>query len=59
MGLPATAEGIETSEVLEALNRNGCEIGQGYYFGKAMPAADITALLQASKPAKRARRGAA
>jgi diguanylate cyclase (GGDEF)-like protein/PAS domain S-box-containing protein len=59
MGLPATAEGIENADVLDALNKGGCEIGQGYYFGKAMPAAEIDALVKTAAPKKRSRRKAA
>ncbi|MCZ8548623.1 EAL domain-containing protein [Mesorhizobium qingshengii] len=44
LALPTTAEGIEDAEILERLNEAGCEIGQGYHFGKAMPASDASAL---------------
>ena len=43
LGLPATAEGIEDGEVLKALNKAGCETGQGYLFAKALPAAKALA----------------
>jgi len=46
LGLVTTAEGIETAEQLAALQRKGCAEGQGFLFGKAIPAADIAALLQ-------------
>jgi diguanylate cyclase (GGDEF)-like protein len=45
-GLTTTAEGIEDAEQLEYLKANGCAEGQGYLFGKALPAADIPALLR-------------
>ncbi len=35
------AEGIETQEQARFLNGLGCQIGQGYYFGKPMKGADI------------------
>lgn len=44
-GLTTTAEGIEDAAQLAALKDNGCVEGQGYLFGKAIPAADIPALL--------------
>lgn len=44
-GLTTTAEGIEDAEELACLKANGCVEGQGYLFGKAIPATDITALL--------------
>ncbi|PTE08170.1 putative bifunctional diguanylate cyclase/phosphodiesterase [Mesorhizobium helmanticense] len=42
LALPTTAEGIEDSEILDRLNKAGCEIGQGYHFGKAMPAIEAS-----------------
>ena len=44
-GLKTTAEGIEDKDQLAYLKANGCSEGQGYLFGKAIPAADIPALL--------------
>jgi EAL domain-containing protein (putative c-di-GMP-specific phosphodiesterase class I) len=44
-GLAATAEGVEDAAQLAYLKANGSTEGQGYLFGKAMPAADIPALL--------------
>jgi len=43
--LPVVAEGIEDAATLRMLTAKGCELGQGYYFGKAMPAAEASALL--------------
>ena len=34
LGLPIVAEGIETPEQLRVLRRLGCELGQGYLFGR-------------------------
>jgi diguanylate cyclase (GGDEF)-like protein/PAS domain S-box-containing protein len=39
------AEGIETQEHVDFLRRHGCELGQGYLFGRPAPAADIAARL--------------
>jgi diguanylate cyclase (GGDEF)-like protein len=44
-GLTTTAEGIEDAGQLAYLVANGCTEGQGYLFSKAVPAADIPALL--------------
>jgi diguanylate cyclase (GGDEF)-like protein len=44
-GLTTTAEGVEDAEQLAYLVANGCTEGQGYLFSKAVPAADIPALL--------------
>ena len=45
-GLTAIAEGIEDAEQLACLKENGCAEGQGYLFSKAVPAAEIPALLK-------------
>ena len=45
-GLTTTAEGIEDVEQLARLKEIGCAEGQGYLFGKAVPAAEIAALLK-------------
>ena len=37
--LDVVAEGIETDRVAHKLRDGGCEVGQGYRFGKAMPGA--------------------
>jgi diguanylate cyclase (GGDEF)-like protein len=44
-GLTTTAEGIEDAAQLAYLKANGCTEGQGYLFSKAVPAADVPALL--------------
>jgi EAL domain-containing protein (putative c-di-GMP-specific phosphodiesterase class I)/CHASE2 domain-containing sensor protein/GGDEF domain-containing protein len=43
------AEGIETEEQRALLVRMGCEIGQGYLFGRPMAAPELTALLAVRK----------
>lgn len=45
LGLPITAEGIETREVLEKLQTMGPFKGQGYLYGRPQPAAKTRALL--------------
>ena len=44
LGLPVIAEGIEHRQEIQELIRCGGEYGQGYYFGKAMPAAEAAAI---------------
>ena len=38
LSVPVIAEGVETREQLEALKEMGCDIVQGYYFSKPVPA---------------------
>jgi predicted signal transduction protein with EAL and GGDEF domain len=49
-GLATTAEGIEDADQLASLKANGCLEGQGYLFGKAIPANQIEALLRKPLP---------
>ncbi|MBE9041862.1 EAL domain-containing protein [Oscillatoriales cyanobacterium LEGE 11467] len=44
LGLSVTAEGIETTQQLEQLQKLGCEFGQGYLFSKPLAAAEIERL---------------
>ncbi|MFT6330144.1 MAG: diguanylate cyclase (GGDEF)-like protein [Bermanella sp.] len=50
--LTVIAEGVETHGQLKALNRFHCDIIQGFYFSKPLPAEQITELLQ--QPLKKA-----
>jgi diguanylate cyclase (GGDEF)-like protein/PAS domain S-box-containing protein len=43
LGLSVIAEGIENRATADMLLRLGCEHGQGYYFGKPMPASEFEA----------------
>lgn len=41
LGLEVTAEGVENQDQLASLKRLGCRRGQGFYFARPMPAADM------------------
>jgi diguanylate cyclase (GGDEF)-like protein len=41
LGLRVVAEGVETRQAWEALAALGCDLAQGYYLGRPMPAADL------------------
>lgn len=43
LGLSVIAEGVEDRATADCLVRMGCEEGQGYFFGKPMPARDLEA----------------
>jgi len=47
LGLTLLAEGVELPTELEALKAMGCRIFQGYLTGRPMPAASLSALLEA------------
>ncbi|MDR3372458.1 MAG: EAL domain-containing protein [Ancalomicrobiaceae bacterium] len=37
LGIPTTAEGVETEEQLQALRKEGCRQAQGFLFSRALP----------------------
>jgi EAL domain-containing protein (putative c-di-GMP-specific phosphodiesterase class I) len=41
LGLKVLAEGVETPEVWAALLRLGCDLAQGYFISRPMPAASV------------------
>jgi EAL domain-containing protein (putative c-di-GMP-specific phosphodiesterase class I) len=43
LGIWAVAEGVETREHYETLRTAGCRYGQGWFFGKPVPAAKLSA----------------
>jgi EAL domain-containing protein (putative c-di-GMP-specific phosphodiesterase class I) len=46
LDVPVVAEGIEDAAAHEALLAIGCASGQGWYFGKPMPAEAVENLLR-------------
>ena len=45
LGMTMIAEGVESLEHLDTLNRFGCDEIQGYWLAKPMPAADCLAFI--------------
>jgi diguanylate cyclase (GGDEF)-like protein len=45
LGMPVTAEGVETAEVADALRALGCENAQGFLFGRPAPAIEAAHML--------------
>lgn len=45
LGIDVTAEGIETAEQLQLLRDLVCDRGQGYYYARPLPAAELERLL--------------
>jgi diguanylate cyclase len=44
------AEGVERQAQCQALREMGCEFGQGYLFGRPIPAHGMSAFLQGATP---------
>ncbi|MFI8685027.1 EAL domain-containing protein [Rossellomorea sp. NPDC077527] len=49
MNFTTIAEGIETEEQVLFLKRNGCQVGQGYYFSRPLPAGELEVFLRERK----------
>lgn len=49
LGLQTVGEGVETRQQLTTLRDHGCDLAQGYFFGKPLGAAGISALLRAER----------
>jgi EAL domain-containing protein (putative c-di-GMP-specific phosphodiesterase class I)/CheY-like chemotaxis protein len=45
LGLHVVAEGVETLAQLQVLGRHGCEVAQGFYFSRPLPAEECRELL--------------
>jgi EAL domain-containing protein (putative c-di-GMP-specific phosphodiesterase class I) len=52
LGIEVTAEGIETADQLAAFRSLGCELGQGFYFARPLPADELAGLLRESIAAR-------
>ncbi|HEX6997174.1 MAG TPA: EAL domain-containing protein [Gammaproteobacteria bacterium] len=55
LSLAAVAEGIETEQQLEFLERHGCDLGQGYYFSPPVSPAEVAVMLLDHGVARRER----
>jgi EAL domain-containing protein (putative c-di-GMP-specific phosphodiesterase class I) len=46
LGVVAVAEGVENAGQMRRLLELGCDLGQGYHFGRPLPPEDLTARLR-------------
>jgi diguanylate cyclase (GGDEF)-like protein len=51
LGLMVVAEGVETAEQCNALREMGCDLAQGYFFSRPLPADDMARLLRDQREA--------
>ena len=57
LGLKVTAEGVETPEQAAFLTENGCNMLQGFLFGRPVPWEDFLTMLEHEATGVRARQG--
>lgn len=53
LDLVVVAEGVESAEQAKALSALGCDMGQGYHFGRATPAIEVKPPGVEAKPARK------
>jgi sensor c-di-GMP phosphodiesterase-like protein len=46
LGLRVVAEGVETAAQLDVLRKLGCEVAQGFFFSRPLPADQCRTLLE-------------
>jgi predicted signal transduction protein with EAL and GGDEF domain len=46
LGIPTTAEGVETARQLEQIKADGCTSVQGYFYSRPVPACEVDTLME-------------
>lgn len=57
LGLKTVAEGIETQEQTDMLVRLGCDMGQGWHYGRPVPAEQLPSVIELRHPRAISRSG--
>ncbi|RDI50398.1 diguanylate cyclase/phosphodiesterase [Microvirga subterranea] len=55
LGIRVIAEGVETAGQVSFLREHGCNLGQGYYFGRPMAADDVVPFIRSWMPSGQAK----
>jgi diguanylate cyclase (GGDEF)-like protein len=50
LGVKVVAEGVETQQQADFLRKTGCDLAQGYFFARPLPAEDFEAVLKRMQP---------
>jgi EAL domain-containing protein (putative c-di-GMP-specific phosphodiesterase class I) len=48
LGVVAVAEGVENAGQVQRLRELGCDLGQGYHFGRALPPDEVSVRLMSA-----------
>ena len=56
LNVPVVAEGVETLEQVEMLREAGCQLVQGYYFSRPLPAEEFENLIQKEMEIERSKK---
>ncbi|MDP3549211.1 MAG: EAL domain-containing protein, partial [Novosphingobium sp.] len=52
LGMETLAEGVETQELFDALQKEGCDMIQGYLISRPVPGEDVARLIGTLQPAE-------
>lgn len=50
LGMSCVAEGVETARIRNILRELGCDLQQGYHFGRPMPTEEFVAQIEGRVP---------